>query len=60
MSKFIRQLSTKTGEVQVSLIKKYFPHILMWLRDDYPLLDRLLERYAVYDDRVSAPAPAAE
>lgn len=44
---------------RVSLIKKYFPRILMWLRDDYPLLDRLLERYAVYDDRVSAAAPAA-
>ena len=43
----------------MSLIKKYFPRILMWLRDDYPLLDRLLERYAVYDDRVSAAAPAA-
>jgi len=44
---------------RVSLIKKYFPRILMWLRDDYPLLDRLLERYAIYDDRVSEPAPSA-
>ena len=44
---------------RVSLIKKYFPPILMWLRDDYPLLDRLLDRYAVYDDLVKAPAPSA-
>lgn len=35
---------------RVSLIKKYFPRILMWLREDYPLLDELLERYSVYDD----------
>lgn len=44
---------------RVSLIKKYFPRILMWLRDDYPLLDQLLERFSVYDDRVSTAAPAA-
>jgi hypothetical protein len=35
---------------RVSLIKRYFPRILMWLRDDYPLLDILLERYSLYDD----------
>jgi hypothetical protein len=43
---------------RVSLIKKYYSRILMWLHDDYPLLDRLLERYAVYDDRVSVSAQA--
>ena len=30
----------------------------MWLRDDYPLLDRL-ERYAVYDDRAESAAALA-
>ncbi len=36
---------------RVSLIKKYFPSLLMWLHADYPLLEQLLERYTVYDDR---------
>ncbi len=36
---------------RTSLIKRYFPRILMWLRDDYPILDELLERYAIYDDK---------
>ena len=44
---------------RVSLIKKYFPRILMWLRDDYPLLDQLLDRYATYDDLARVPAQAA-
>ena len=42
-------------QVPVSLIKKFFPSILMWLRDDYPLL----ELYAIYDNWVSAAALAA-
>jgi hypothetical protein len=44
---------------RVSLIKKYFPRTLSWLRDDYPLLDRLLESYAVYDNELRAATPAA-
>lgn len=36
---------------RVSLIRKYFPRILMWLRDDFPLLDVLLDRYALFDDQ---------
>lgn len=44
---------------RVSLIKKYFHRILMGLRDDYPLLDPLLERYAVYADFVRAARQAA-
>lgn len=34
---------------RVSLIKKYFHSLLLWLRDDYPLLEQLLERYAAYE-----------
>lgn len=36
---------------RVSLIRRYFPRILMWLRDDYPLLDVLLDHYALFDDQ---------
>ncbi len=43
----------------VSLIKRSYPRILMWLRDAYPLLDRLLEPYAVYDNLLNASAPVA-
>jgi len=35
---------------RVSLIRRYFPRILMWLREDFPLLDRLLDQYAIFDD----------
>jgi hypothetical protein len=34
----------------VSLIKRYYPRVLMWLRRDYPLLDQLLERYGIHEN----------
>ena len=40
---------------RVSLIRRYFPRILMWLREDYPILDELLDRYSVYDDAIELP-----